>query len=448
MDIATLSINMDKDPSPYINEFRKQISSFEHLLNLNKQPEKLIRQTMDFLLRYSNLDSSIPSVFLESVRKSKTMKLKNALIAANLTLTYKKLIKSRDFIKLVLDEVTDCPKFIYKIKTIIQESDQDIILEYYNIGNEKQKLFCYFFICFLSSKYKLNLDKFICTGLFDNPKVRKYCYTYFLETMDMSLLSEDCKKYGDKLYKEIVGRKDEREFLVYKMKVFVLFRTRFNIKNSVMPLALSMIDPEKPDVKDLMNVIVDSVNKEEVMNVVKIISETFCSPFKDDDMICYGLGLMRGIYIKFDKKVISSNFDDEDTIDDEDAFDDEDTCDDEDTTDDKNTIDNEDTIKCKSNDENNLFCETLKECILNYVECFKGLKNKSIAYAYRSVINVLKNKKNNGKELAYIHKKLSKEEKREMYAKKYTKEERKELFTRKSKRKFKLSKKRIRKNKK
>lgn len=42
MDIATLSINMDKDPSPYINEFRKQISSFEHLLNLNKQPEKLI----------------------------------------------------------------------------------------------------------------------------------------------------------------------------------------------------------------------------------------------------------------------------------------------------------------------------------------------------------------------------------------------------------------------
>ncbi|WUR04268.1 SDA1-like protein [Vairimorpha necatrix] len=427
MDIVTLSINMDKDPSPYKDEYKKQILSFIHLLDLQKQPEKLIRQTMDFLLRYANIDSSLPQVLLESVSKAKTHKLKTALIAANMTLTYKKLTKSRDFIKLILDQVHDCPKYIHNIKTIIQEDDLEIILKYYKVGNDKQKLFCYYFICFLFNKFKLNLELEICTGLFENQKVRKYCYNYFIETMNMSLLSNKCKKYGEKLYRDIVGRKDEREYVISKMKVFVTFRNRFNIKQSVVPMALCMMDPEKEDVKDLMSVIVESVTKDEVMECIKIIAETFCSPFKDDDMICYGLNLMRGLYVKFDKEVENDTIESEEETSDEDESNNSEKINDED----------------KSN-ENKKLCEDIKDTILNYVECFKGVKTKSVAYAYRSVINVLKKKKNNGRELSYICKKMTKEEKQKIFSK----NEKKELDVRKNKRKYKLSKNRIRKNKK
>lgn len=462
MDITTLAIMMDKDPSPYIDEYKKQIISFQHLLDLQKQPEKLIRQTMDFLLRYTNLKSNLSDVLLFSVKKAKTYKLKTSLIAANLTLTYKKLTKSSDFIKLLLDEVHDCVKYIHNIKTVVQESDKDLILNYYKIGTDKQKLFCYYFICFLFNKFNLDLEIEVCTGLFDNPKVRKYCYTYFIENMNMSLLSDKCKKYGEKLYKDIVGRKDEREYLILKMKVFVLFRNRFNIKNTVIPLALSMMDPEKDDVKDLMTVIVDSVNKNEVLNVIKIISETFCSPFKDDDMICYGLNLLRSIYIKFDKEVEKDEEDFEDgeegiNFEDGEEEYEEDGKEEYEEDGEEGIIfedgkeeyeqDNKNKKKITDNQEKE-FCNNLKEVILNYVECFKGLKTKSVAYAYRSVINVLKTKKNNGRGISYILKKRSKEEKADQYGKKYSKTERKELFVRRSKRKYKLSKNRMRKNKK
>jgi hypothetical protein len=89
------------------------------------------------------------------------------------------------------------------------------------------------------------------------------------------------------------------------------------------------------------------------------------------------------------------------------------------------------------------------------VECFRDSKVKSITYAYRAVINVIKKKKNSGREINFILRKLSKEERLDLHKKnketnkierEMYKAEKKEMSKKKSKRKFKLSKKRLKMN--
>lgn len=100
----------------------------------------------------------------------------------------------------------------------------------------------------------------------------------------------------------------------------------------------------------------------------------------------------------------------------------------------------------------NPFLQHLKDQMLNYAECFKDSKVKSISYSFRALANALKHKKNTGREIDFILRKLTKDERLELHRKNKNenktnrelyKAEKKEMSKKKSKRKFKLSKKRL-----
>lgn len=464
MNLSQLSIYMDKDPTPYIQEYKKQIQSLTHLVNLKTQPDKLIRQTVDFLLRYSFLDNTLPQIILNIIPNINSYKLKTNLISSLFIMVHKKLITSYDLILIILENITDCPKYINAIKPLIKSTDKQLIINYYKTGTDKQKLFCYYFIC---TKFQEETD-LICKGLFENSKIKKFCLNYLIES-GFKLN----KFYFNKLFNDI-NKLDSRENTILKMKVYC----KCEDGKSIVPLALSMIDVSKDDIKELMNVVVDGCRVDDVLSVVKGIRKLFCCPYKEEEIVCYGMNLLREIYLKFCGK---RKCDEDSSEEYNECIDGGDECIDGDDSEDEcinsddysrcisdnecinsrcigdNTSDNikynnennkSNNINAKNNEDTKNTLILLKDDILNCVECFKGMKSKSINYSYRSVINAIKNKKHNNREIDFIRKKLSKEERKEKYKKVLSKEEKKEMYMRKSKRKFKLSKKNIRNKKK
>ncbi|KAF9763503.1 hypothetical protein NGRA_1223 [Nosema granulosis] len=444
MDLITLTINLEKEPKSYVEEFRRQIQSYLNMCRLPKQPHKTIRQTLDVLIKFSHVDKErVAEAVVESVGLLKSYKLKKSVLSALLSMTYKRLIEPRVCIKMILDHSSDPGYFINKVKTFIDRDSSSVIQQYYEIGDEKQKIFCYYFLMVLFVRFGVNSQHEICKGLFGEGKVKRLCFKYFLgdeEEFNVDLLDESCKVYGKKLYSEIANEKDEREMRIMKMQVYVLFKKRFNLKASIVPIALAMIDPDREDIKDCMNLIVDSVSEKELEGVLKTISIHLCSPFKEEELICYGLNLLRFIFLKYSESNSESDSD-SDSIDEHEST----------NSSTANSLHNSSTANSKISP----FLVDLRDKILNYVECFKDSKVKSISYAYRAISNSLKMHKDTGREINFILRKLTKEERLDLHRKnkesnkverEIYKSEKKELRKKKSKRKFKLSKKRIKLN--
>nr|AGE95722.1 hypothetical protein ECU06_0690 [Encephalitozoon cuniculi] len=225
---------------------------------------------------------------------------------------------------------------------------------------------------------------------------------YFLDQIDfeeesrsaMELLSPEGARFGKMVFRDLQKSMMEREERIMKMKIYVLFRSRYGLKASVVQMAMEMLNPEKDDIKDLMEIIVEEVMEQDVLRVIDIVGDALCSEFRDDDFVVYGLNMMREIYCKFDPEAAKLKRE-ENAEEGPRAL---------------SSDSDEDEGQDGPENKRSRVVEEMGERIAKYVECFKGSKNKSIFYAYTSVMNVMRHKKYCGKGLGFIRRKASKEE--------------------------------------
>ncbi|WEL38825.1 hypothetical protein PFJ87_06g00920 [Encephalitozoon hellem] len=402
MDMYQVLVGLEKCPENYTEEYGRQLELFNSLVKLPKQPGKTIRQTLSFLLAFPNVDKRLPEILIASIGTIKCHKIRRIVVESLFRLRRKGLIDAGQLFKNLLEHHPDPKSILRRAKALVSSEAIPWILEYYGKGTDKQRSFCYYLIVYLFTKGCSSLEKEVCGGLFADGKVGKICRMYFLDQIDfeeegekaMELLSAEGARFGKMLFKSLQEGRMEREEKITKMKIYVLFRNRYNLKASVVRMAMEMLNPEKSDIKDLMEIIVEEVGRPDVLRVIDVVGNALCSEFKDDDFVVYGLNMLREIYCKFDPKALmlkgEEDMEESASVLASDGGDDE-GCED------------------KENKEDGIVGQ-MRERIGKYIECFKGSKNKGIFYAYTSVINVMSHRKYCGRNLEFIRRKASKEE--------------------------------------
>ena len=415
MDTYEVLLGLSKNPRNYIEEYGKQLDTFVSLVNLPNQPEKPIRQVLSLLLTHVKIDSRLPNALINSIRTIKCHKIRHVVIESLFLLKRNKLIDADQLLRNLLEYHSDLKSILNLTRREVSVDTVPCLLEYYTKGNDKQKCFCYYMIVYLFSCGHTELEKDVCEGMFVDGKVGKLCMLYFLDQIDfeeegskaMDLLSDEGASVGKKLFKNIQREAVDREVKIMKMKVYSLFKSRYGLKASIVPLALDMLNPDKSDIKDVMRLIIGGTTENDVMKVIGVVSEMLCSEFRDDDYIAYGLNVLRELYCKFDSeasKLKQKGMD----------MDMEDACDDNEfASEDASTCTNEEHIESEDK-ENDMrikeFIDGMKDKITNAVSCFKDSKSKCVYYAYMSVVNVMNHRKYSGKRPEYLKKKASKEE--------------------------------------
>lgn len=422
MDVYQVMAGLSKSPENYVEEYGRQLELFESLVKLPKQPEKTVRQTLSFLLAHPTIDKRLAAVLISSIRTVRCLKVRRIVVESLFMLRRKELVSTEQLLRNVLEHHPDLKSVLGRTKGVVSEEAAGCVVEYYRKGTEKQRSFCYYLVVYLFTRGCSMLEPEVCGGLFEDGRVGRICRLYFLDQIDfeeegakaMELLSTGAERFGRQLLKSLQEGKMEREEKIMKMKIYVMFRKRYGLRGSVVQMAMEMLNPEKEDVKDLMRIVVEGVLEQDVLKVVDVVGDTLCSEFRDDDFVVYGLNMMREIYCKFDS--VAGRLRKEEGIEEgsSESFGSGGESDEEGT-------EESDEKECQAESAT---VSRMKERMLRYVECFKGSKTRSIFYAYRSVINVMKHKKYSGRSVEFVRRKASKEERVEWMRRGRTERER------------------------
>ncbi|ADM11669.1 uncharacterized protein Eint_060610 [Encephalitozoon intestinalis ATCC 50506] len=400
MDIYQVMVGLEKCPENYVEEYGRQLELFSSLVRLPKQPGKTIRQTLSFLLAFPTIDKRLSETLVSSVETIKCHKIKRTVVESLFRLRRRGLVSGEQLLKNLMEHHPDPKSVLKRIRSLVSEEEVPCILEYYKKGTDKQRSFCYYLVVYLFRKGCGVLEKEVCEGLFADGKVGKICRMYFLDQIDfeeegkkaMELLSAEASRFGKMLFANLQENMMEREEKIMKMKIYVLFRSRYGLKASVARVAMGMLNPEKSDIKDLMEIIVEEVTVQDVLRVIDVVGNSLCSEFKDDDFVVYGLNMLREIYCKFDPEAARLR-------DEGGGKEDSET---------QSLSISEDGERNEKKEDG--VVDRMKERISKYIECFKGSKSKSISYGYMSVVNVMRHRKYCGRNLEFIRRKASKEE--------------------------------------
>lgn len=296
----------------------------------------------------------------------------------------------------------------------------------------------------LSSERRDDLEKIICEAFFGSSKLTKICLLYFLNRIEIACDLSKIKngyEYGKRIYFELTQTMMERVMKIKKAEVYVLFKKEFQIKNSITKMLMNMVDVEKEDLGEILNCLIKSVEQHEVLDVVKMISEEFVNEGKEDDIACYGMNVLRELYIRFAglyKETVSEEEDshlveeeDSHSVEEEDShlFEEEDSdLVEEDYTNKKkikktNKLEEDETSKTKRiynrncmdiKEPDSEFIKKLKDVILGYISVFSGNHNKSIHFAYKSVIKAVVHGEITDKDATFIMKSKTKEERKKL----------------------------------
>ena len=127
------------------------------------------------------------------------------------------------------------------------------------------------------------------------------CCLYFLNRTEVKFDISKIKRgteYGKQIYKDLNEIMD-RDIKIMKLKIFTLFKSAFGIRKSILKTIVKMIDLENPDLKDLLDCLVKSIDKYEVNDFIKMISEEFVFEGQQEDIIVLGMNVLRELYSKF-----------------------------------------------------------------------------------------------------------------------------------------------------
>lgn len=472
MDLITLGIKLKSDPLTYRNEFVDELRSFEMLASLPSPPVKQIKPFLSFVIRNVHVDpeSSIKCLYT-ALENIKDLKMRRTILAGLILVRQKKLIESKELFKRILTFGSDLRFYLKGCQEFLDVDCYGVLMEWYSKGTEKQKSFCYYFLLILfhrigqnnkdiecvndqtdntkdhisdisddaedcvndkvddvdipivdpkflkknlyfdDHKKIIQLETVICEAFFGTNKISKICMLYFLNrteiAFDISKLANGFE-YARRIYKDLSENHMDRDVKIMKLRIFVQFKKHFKVKNSITNIILKMIDLEKEDLGELLDCLVNSVERSEANSVMKVLSEEFVHENKDDDIVCYGMNVMREIYYRLAGLEKNGALDLNEEYE-EDSYVNGDSCENEDN------VDDSDKKKFKSNvKDEDPFVTHLKEVILAYISIFRGNRTKSIHYAYKALIKAVVKNEAIDKPTTFILKSKTKEEREKL----------------------------------
>lgn len=107
---------------------------------------------------------------------------------------------------------------------------------------------------------------------------------------------ENPKKIINLLLSQIKDRKDDRKMRLKKLKIISLIKSHFQISVNINTILLRMIDPSSTDLPFIIHILIRSVEKSEMKNVISKIEHLFMRK-PDGDMRSYGLNLLTEIVL-------------------------------------------------------------------------------------------------------------------------------------------------------
>ncbi|KAI5148846.1 hypothetical protein ENBRE01_0574 [Enteropsectra breve] len=506
MDLITLGQKIKQDKLTWLPEYLEELDALEALIKLPNPPVKQMKPLIAFIVRYCYVEPERSiGALVGALSAIKDSKIRKSILGGLILVRQKRLIDSRVLIKNILLYGSDL-KFYHKgVTEFLDFSCYDILVEWYGKGTEKQRCFCYYFLLVLFSRlpkvkiqsnatdeddkenndnqevtdkiseskteYPSNVDtkeleRLICESLFSSEKISKICMLYFLNRTDVSFdisRIENGAEYGKRIYKEINETLFDRDEKIMKLKIYVLFKNHFGIKKSITKMVLKMIDLDKPDLRELLDCLVASVSPDEAVSVSKTISDEFLSRNKEDDVVCYGMNLMREIYYKVAgiekvKAIDFENLEELSSIDMEEiegseqseAVDEMESLNEVESLEEVDSgyeemesliemesleeeeisvemeaveeINSKDGSESESKEENSLK-GGLKKAILELIEPYKGNRSKSICFAYKALLKALIKNEAIDKPTSFVKRSSTKEEREKIRTK--NKEERK-----------------------
>lgn len=216
------------------------------------------------------------------------------------------------------------------------------------------------------------LEQLISDAFYGASRISKICCMYFLNRTEVKFDISKLKRgqeYCRKIHRELSESVTDRDMKLMKLRIFVLFKRYFKVRQSAVRIILEMIDLEKSDLRDLLDCLVRSVDRSEIRDVLKTVSEEFVREGQDNDVVVYGMNVMREIYTRF--------------------------------------------AEMRDDNEYGDFLEEIKNLVLRYIECFRGNRTRPIFFAYRMVLKALRNEVVD-KPVDHVKKKATREERAAM----------------------------------
>ncbi|KAG0435383.1 hypothetical protein DMUE_4754 [Dictyocoela muelleri] len=117
------------------------------------------------------------------------------------------------------------------------------------------------------------------------------------------IYSDITKKEADdlskKLFSEVQQKLDERPMRLKKLKIISLIKQIHKLNLKLNNYLLRLIDPSRGDLKFVINILLESMTNDDVKSVVARVVDMFCSEYRDDDFIVYGLNILKEIVLRF-----------------------------------------------------------------------------------------------------------------------------------------------------
>lgn len=113
------------------------------------------------------------------------------------------------------------------------------------------------------------------------------------------LKKKEAKKLARKLFEEVKQKLDDRLMRLKKLKIISLLRKIHKLELDLCTYIIRLIDPSRNDLKMVVNILLESMTQDDVKSVVARIVDMFCSEYRDDDFIVYGLNILKEIVLRF-----------------------------------------------------------------------------------------------------------------------------------------------------
>lgn len=326
MDLEALAVQLNKNPENYADEYRRVLRAYESMIDLPVQNFARIKPLIDLLSQYVfKIKTEFPSVAIRHLKNTASPEVRRVLVKLVVRLYQKRTIVPPEFLRLYMDYAD---KLEVNIATQHCSSEcLHVFFDYLERGSDRQKSLSLLMVAYLYEKADLSaLDgaagagtrqsasekrciETLVSNLFTVPKLINIAVLYFLSEIDFC--TEDASRIVlelgfvraeelcRQLLRNIMSRADPREMRIKKYRVISTLKAHYGLGIQIGSHLLRLVDPTKEDLKDVLRIILESVDENEVLGVVDKVLDTFCCEHKDEDFIVYGLNVLREFAAKF-----------------------------------------------------------------------------------------------------------------------------------------------------
>lgn len=320
MDLEALAIQLNKNPENYADEYRRVLRAYESMVDLPVQNFARIKPLIDLLSQYVfKIKTEFPSIAIRHLKTTTSAEVRRELVKLVVRFYQKKTIAPPEFLRLYMDHADKL-----EVNIATQHCSAEclhVFFDYLERGSDRQKSLSLLMVAYLYEKADLSAQdgtgaleqrciETLVSNLFTVPKLINIAVLYFLSEIDFCtedtsrIVSELGFARADelcrRLLKNIMSRADPREMRVKKYRVISTLKAHHGLRIQIGSHLLRLVDPTKEDLKDVLRILLDSVDENEVLSVVNKILDTFCCEHKDEDFIVYGMNVLREFAARFD----------------------------------------------------------------------------------------------------------------------------------------------------